>query len=162
MWYNLDVYKLAAHLLPPGLRKKKMFAFISILLYPFYLLAQSFRSYYKAATSRLKTNGQVMYIERVLNETYSLEYNEIYITDSESQQVNQAILYKDGNLTMTLYTEADDDILYLASGYQSYKEEDYIVNVPSFLESELDNIRNIVEYNRPAGRKYKINIYEYE
>ena len=63
---------------------------------------------------------------------------------------------------MTLYTEADDDILYLASGYQSYKEEDYIVNVPSLLESELEKIRNIVEYNRPAGRKYKINIYEYE
>ena len=63
---------------------------------------------------------------------------------------------------MVIYPLSSEEKLYLESGDESIKSEDYIVNVPSFLADKLEVIKTIVEYNKPAGRTYKINLYDYE
>lgn len=162
MWYNVDIYKLGAYLLPPFLRKKRMYAFLCVFLYPFYWLCKMFKDYRKASLQKLNVNGQVAYIEKMLNDEFELEHQEIYITDSESLRTNVADMYRDPSVTMTIYPENSEEKLYLESGDESVKSEDYIVNVPSFLADHLETIKTIVEYNKPAGRTYKINLYDYE
>lgn len=162
MWYNVDIYKLGAYLLPPFLRKKRMYAFLCVLLFPFYCLCKIFKDYRKASLQKLNVNGQVAYIEKMLNNEFELEHQEIYITDSESLRLNLSDLYSDASVTMTVYPDNSEDVLYLESGNESVKSEDYIVNVPSFLEDQIERIRTLVEYNKPAGRTYKINLYDYE
>ena len=162
MWYNVDIYKLGAYLLPPFLRKKRMYAFLCVLLFPFYCLSKIFKDYRKASLQKLNVNGQVAYIEKMLNNEFELEHQEIYITDSESLRLNLSDLYSDASVTMTVYPDNSEDVLYLESGNESVKSEDYIVNVPSFLEDQIERIRTLLEYNKPAGRTYKINLYDYE
>ena len=88
MWYNVDVYKMAAYLLPPFLRKKKLFSFFCVFLYPYFVLVQKFKSFRKSSIYKLNANGQVIYIEKYLNDYFSLEYRDIYITDSENNIAN--------------------------------------------------------------------------
>lgn len=162
MWYNVDIYKVAAYLLPPFLRKKKLFSFSCVLLYPFFVLVQTFKRFRKYSIYKLNANGQVIYIEKYLNDYFSLEYKDIYITDSESNIANVSDIYSDPSITMTVYPTNSTDVLYVMSGYESLKREDFIVNVPSYLQDRIAEITTLVEYNKPAGRKYIINIYDYE
>lgn len=162
MWYNVDIYKLGAYLLPPFLRKKRMYAFLCVFLYPFYWLCKMFKDYRKTSLRKLNVNGQVAYIEKMLNDVFEFENREIYITDSDALKPNVADMYRDPSVTMTIYPESSEEKLYLESGDESIKSEDYIVNVPSFLADKLEVIKTIVEYNKPAGRTYKINLYDYE
>ena len=162
MWYNVDVYKLAAYLLPPFLRKKKLFSFFSVFVYPFFGLVQSFKNFRKSRLYRLNANGQVIYIEKYLNDYFNLEYKDIYITDSDNNIANVSDLYSDSSITMTVYPANFTDVLYVMSGFESTKREDFIVNVPSYLHDRISEITTLVEYNKPAGRNYYINIYDYE
>lgn len=162
MWYNVDIYKLGAYLLPPFLRKKRLYAFLCVFLYPFYWLCKVFKDYRKTSLQKLNVNGQVAYIEKKLNDEFELENREIYITDSDALIPNPSYMYSDIVITMTIYPEESENVLYLESGDVSVKSEDYIVNVPSFLEDQIEKIRTLVEYNKPAGRTYKINLYDYE
>ena len=162
MWYNVDINKLGAYLLPPFLRKKRMYAFLCVFLYPFYWLCKMFKDYRKTSLRKLNVNGQVAYIEKMLNDEFEFENREIYITDSDALKPNVADMYRDPSVTMTIYPESSEEKLYLESGDESIKSEDYIVNVPSFLADKLEVIKTIVEYNKPAGRTYKINLYDYE
>lgn len=162
MWYNVDIYKLGAYLIPPFLRKKRMYAFICAFLAPFYWICKMFKDYRKASLQKLNVNGQVIYIEKRLCDEFELEYRDIYITDSDSLKTNIADLYPDASITMAVYSKNSEDRLYIESGETSAKSEDFIVNVPSFLSDKIEVIKTIVEYNKPAGRTYKINLYEYE
>lgn len=162
MWYNVDVYKLGAYLLPPFLRKKRIYAFLCVFLYPFYWLSKMFKVYRKTSLQKLNVNGQVAYIEKMLNDEFEFEHRYIYITDSESLVPNPSDMYLDPSITMTIYPEESENVLYVGSGNDSNKLVDYIVNVPSFLADEIKRIRTLVEYTKPAGRTYKINLYDYE
>ena len=63
---------------------------------------------------------------------------------------------------MAVYPGNSPDVLYVMSGDESLKKEDYIVNVPTYLQDRITEITTLVEYNKPAGKKYVINIYDYE
>ena len=162
MWYNVDILKLGAFLIPPFLRKKKLIAFFGVFLEPFIGLAKKFKAFRKASNQKLNVNGQVIYIEKRLCDEFELEYPYIYITDSDETRANIADMYADQTLSMAMYPLDSDAKLYLESGNESDREQDYIVHVPSFLSDKLSEIRTIVEYHRPAGRKFEIKVYDYE
>lgn len=81
MWYDFDIIKYAQYVLRPSLRKRKIFAIISIFLLPLIFIYTLFKSYRKQAINKLNINGQVIYIEKVLNDRFFLKNREIYITD---------------------------------------------------------------------------------
>ena len=101
-------------------------------------------------------------MEKYLNDHFNLEYKDIYITDSEEIIPNSSVLYPDESTTMDVYASGSLEVLYLISGVESLKKQDFIVNVPSYLQDRINEITTLVEYNKPAGRKYTIKIYDYE
>lgn len=164
MWYDLDIYKFAQHLLPPMLRKKRTFAFLCVLLLPFHLLVQTFQAFRKQSESNMNINGQVIYIEKILNDTFFLTNKEIYLSDIPDRQLYLYI--RDEAAQALFYQRSESDVrqLYVQQRGEGNMDGNYIVNVPSFLadKEKVDGIRRIVEKYKPSGRKYIINIYEYE
>lgn len=75
MWYDFDIIKYAQYVLRPSLRKRKIFAIISIFLLPLIFIYTLFKSYRKQAINKLNINGQVIYIEKVLNDRFFLNLN---------------------------------------------------------------------------------------
>lgn len=160
MWYNPDIYKFGLQLLPPLLRKKTLFALLRALLFPFRVLSESFQVFRRNCLNRLNVNGQVIYIEKALNDAFELKDGEIYLTDTDDG--SNCLLYADAALTMEVYAGGENNVLRIPSANEGKHGGDFVVNVPSFLEDEIGKIKTIVEYNKPAGRSYVINIYEYE
>lgn len=162
MWYNLDIYKLAQHLLPPMLRKKRLFALLCVLLLPFYLILQAFQAFRKQSESNMNINGQVIYIEKILNDTFFLENKEIYLSDISDRQL---YVYTRNEMSQVIFhqrSEVDTQRLYIQQRGEGNLNGNYIVNVPSFLSDKSDEIQRIVEKYKPSGRKYILNIYDYE
>nr|DAV31856.1 MAG TPA: hypothetical protein [Caudoviricetes sp.] len=165
MWYKIDIYKLGQHLLPSTLRQKKMFAFLSVLILPFAYLISVFLQFRGQSLNKLNTNGQVIYIEKVLNDRFFMENREIYITDVNTNDF--LYMRSETNTSIYLYMrrEVANKRFLKQRGEEDYGNENtgnFIVNVPSLLSEYESEIRNLVEFYKPAGRSYVLNIYDYE
>ena len=161
MWYKIDIFKFAFLLLPPPLRKKKMFAFLKVLTLPISYLHDELMKYRDLCDSRLIVNGQVIYIEKALNDYFLLQNKDIYITDYNVEEITDTYLYDEGDPPTYFYDEDSVNVTYLSDGEVNDILR-FIVNVPSYLENKIEEIKAIVEYNKPAGRLYEINIYQYD
>lgn len=155
--------KFAQHLLPPMLRKKKLFSLIKVLISPCKQILSEFKLFRQQSLDNMQINGQVIYIEKILNDTYFLKNKEIYITDIEEQ-----ILYMntsaegDGLVYMSKVGEEGGNTVYMSLEGEGNVDGNYQVNVPSFLSDYITEITRIVEKYKPSGRKYIIKIYDYE
>lgn len=162
MWYNIDINKFAQHLLPPVLRKKRLFAFLKVLVYPFFLLIERFKQYREESIRKMQINGQVIFIEKILNDTYFLRNREIYITDiEERQQYMNTREEGDALISLSMRDEGAEPVYFQMRG-EGNIDGNYIVNVPSFLEAHIEEIKRICTMYKPSGRKFVINIYSYE
>lgn len=159
MWYKIDIFKFAFLLLPPPLRKKKMFAFLKVLTLPISYLHDELMKYRDLCDSRLSVNGQVIYIEKALNDYFLLQNKDIYITDITG--LYRSVYLRNESPSCYFYYKGSQKHTYLQNGTENVQLK-FIVNVPSYLKDRIEEIKNIVEYNKPAGRVYTINIYDYE
>ena len=162
MWYNFDIIKYAQYVLRPSLRKRKIFAIISIFLLPLIFIYTLFKSYRKQAINKLNINGQVIYIEKVLNDRFFLKNREIYITDIAGEE---SYLYhrREEQIPSYLYKRGEGvGKKHIRQRGEGNYSGNYVVNIPSFLSADEGEIKNLIDYYKPAGRTYVLKIYEYE
>lgn len=171
MWYKLDIIKLGFQLLPPILRSKVLVALLKAMLRGIRDLYNRFYSYRSHVLNRLNITAGVQYIEKVLNDAFFLSEHQIYIVSAD-QRVQTVLHFKSEGLTPVyvsgnppLYVRAYDDVP---------KQPSFIVYVPSFLCTSIDaaedkyggqnmtTILNLLNHYKPAGRSFRIEIYEYE
>ena len=161
MWYDFDIIKYAQYVLPPVLRKKKVFALISVFQLSLIFIYSSFKKYRKQSIDKQNINGQVIYIEKALNDRFYLKNREIFITDIED---SVTYLHKrtDGQIPIYIYKRSEKGKTVLKYRDEGSYEGNFIVHIPSFLKEYETDIRNQVNYYKPAGRSFKIEIYDYE
>lgn len=162
MWYDFDIIKYAQYVLRPSLRKRKIFAIISVFLLPLIFIYTLFKSYRKQAIDKLNINGQVIYIEKVLNDRFFLKNREIYITDIAGKE---SYLYHRSEEQIPSYLHKRSEgaeIKYIQQRGEGNYSGNYMVNIPSFLSMYENEIKNLIDYYKPAGRSYVLKIYEYE
>lgn len=152
--------------MPPVLRKHKLFALLCVLLLPLKLIASAFKTYRKECFDKLTVNGRIIYIEKILNDRFFLTHREIYIDDLTE---DETVLFKRSeNSYPTVYigkrSETEIEKVYIRKRSEGRLGGDFTVYVPDFLDKPeyMTTIKNLLDYYRPAGRNYKIKIYEYE
>ncbi len=169
MWYDVDFTRWAVQLLPPILRSRVLVALLRIIIIPLAYLHRLFTDYRKKVADRLDVTASVQDIERALNRRFFLRNRQIYI-ESESDDRHPCLYFQaEGkpptflNPRMTLWMDGEVP-----------SKPNFTIFVPSFLVSSLNSeedhhkgrhlaeIIRIVELYKPAGRRYHINIYEYE
>lgn len=162
MWYNIDLVKFVLHLLPPILRRRKLWAITVVTLLPLTYVYSLFRDYRLQALARLNINGQVIYIEKVLNDRFFLKNREIYITDISDRQM-MLNLRREGVALVYLNQRLESfDTVYITKRGEGNAEGNYIVNAPDFLTDYESDIRQSINYYNPAGRTYVLKFYKYE
>lgn len=165
MWYRIDFVKLVFQLLPPVFRRKVLFAWLSVIVLPFRDIYNQFTVYRQVVTKRLDMSGNVQYLERVLNGEFYLNGGEIYLTDLDDGVL---CLYRKVENQSPLYVHAKVEVqagkVYVRQNGEGSYVGDFTVNVPSFLDTPgyLSRIGMLLEYYKPAGKKYIIKIYQYE
>jgi hypothetical protein len=157
--YNIDFRELANNLTPPFLRKLTLIDFLETLLKPLEEVNFKFKLFRKRSIYKVKNNGQVVYLQAVLNDSYDNQLRRIYIEDAP---IFDAI---------TVFPEADQKPVYIGSPYLYTDEEvfntaefDFLVYVPleyrPFNANELQNfltqMRSLINYYKLASKRYDI------
>lgn len=165
--------KLAVQLLPSVLRGGLTVALLKVLTLPVRHIYEQLAAWRKAADRRLGTTANVMYIEKALNDAFYLTEGQIRIEDTEAEDTLFWHRREEGQKACYLYRRTEKSVALKRRGESSYRES-FVVWVPTFLCTSEDadedkyggrnlrEIRNLLSYYKPAGRTYRIELYDYE
>lgn len=165
MWNDFDILRFALQLLPPVLRRTRLFALLRVLAGVPAGMAAEFRRYRQETLARLAANGQAASMEKALNDAFLLDGGGIFITTGDKRVWADSLLFPTEEGTMAVFpARAERAACVPDTPAPPEGQADFAVNVPSFLSDDgsIAEVRRIVEYNKPAGRTYTIKTYEYE
>lgn len=173
MWYKIDIQKLGHQLLPPVLRSAVLLSLLKVLLSGIRSVYELFWSYRSSVKERLDTTAQTMSIEAALNGAFYLTDGQIRIEADTEEQCDYWHLLSEGVEGETLYMLGGTGKPLKQKGEKSTSYS-FVVYVPSFLCTSMDadedkyggenlkKIKTILNTYKPAGRTYRIEIYDYE
>lgn len=162
--YEIDWERLAGLLLPIRLRQPRTLALLRVMLRPVQVAHSAFMRWKAATEYRLNHSGQVAYLEKVLNDTWGLDY------DPADHAATQSIIILDGEQLERAYLHqaAEDLPLYLddpAAPVYLFRESEYlaeysdfIVLVPQGIVFDEARMRAVIDFYKLAGKRYKIQI----
>lgn len=152
---SLNIKKLAVWLIPVWLRNSLFILIINASVQPLKQLYNNYVAFVKSTLYRLQHNGQICYLQAVLNDKLDNEQRRIFISNFTSI----AALYvwaetdlRDINFENTIY-------IYTFSMYGD-GGVDFIVNKPSSVANntnELAFLKSVVDEYKLASKKYIIN-----
>ncbi|MEO8236405.1 MAG: hypothetical protein ABI549_13390 [Flavobacterium sp.] len=153
MWYNVDYNKLGVLLLPTFLRKPKTIAFVTVLIEPIKDLHYTWLQKRDFDWYRLKHNGQLCKLRKVLNDNLDPSLRRIYIDEGTAFPREY------------IYTQAENKPKYLGTFYIKSQDEyentgvDFIVFVPqSIIDSNIYQLKYLLKYYKLAGKRYMIQL----
>lgn len=163
-FYKVNFKKLAVMLLPTFLRQRKMIAWLKVLVTPLQELYEDFLQKRRYDLYRLNHTGQVFSLRKVLNDEFDNELRRIKIVDAPEMEPQY------------IYTEAEQQPVYLEDPLYLYQDEnyaytgvDFIVLIPfevwNIQKTEVQigeyrfyKIEALVDFFRLASKKYTIQI----
>lgn len=175
MWYKIDFTKLVVQLLPPILRSGFMINLLRIMIIPLRYVYEKFYLLHTNVSVKLNTTCNVMYLEKALNDAFFLKGSQIFISTPE--EVKDGIFFHLRNEVQPpkpLYRLSEQRPCYLNINGEKTAIVHMIVHVPTFLCTSTDKdedkyggrnyneIKNILNIYKPAGRTFSIELYDYE
>ncbi len=150
--FNIDFKKLALWLIPVWLRKSNLLLLVMVVTWPLRQVYNSFLLFTEAKLYRLRHNGQVCFLEAVLNDAFDGASRRIYISDFDGKQ---RIYFwpeaerRDVNFGITQYFWAETD--YADSGM------DFTIHLPVDVvttTAQMAYLKSLVNEYKLAGKNY--------
>lgn len=156
-----DVLKMGSELIGSRIQKNTTMAFLNSILEPFSQLFELFYSFYETNRYELSITSSVIDLERVLNDKFDPENREIYISDS-SVQLNQVIIFNEieQNEETIIFNQSEgesDTILFNESEFVT--SPNFIINIPSSLVFNENQLNQLMSIYKTAGKNYVINYF---
>lgn len=171
--YGVDIIKFAWQLLPTVMRGGVIMALLRAMVLPIGFVYDAFMTYRKRKNRLLCMAGNVMLLQRVLNDEFCLKDNQIFIETPEDEGATTMFFQYEGK--PPFYVGVYDGMaLTLRFPQEASVREDFTLWIPTFLCTSLDNnedkyagvnlriIEDILSYYKPAGRWFCIKLYDYE
>lgn len=159
MRYLIQFAVYALGMLPVSLRGEKIQAWVKVLIRPLQTLNDGFAVYVNDTFYLVSFTGQVIYLEKVLNDLYDPIGTGIYITDGNNIGIPKYVYTKAENRPIYIYNKAESSTpVYVYNKTEYLTSLDFIVNVPAaLLNPALETqIMGIVERYKLAGKRYTI------
>lgn len=151
--YNVDFDKLVTMLLPTFKRKSKIIKFLKSLTKPIIELQQIFTRFRLDTLYKINHNGQVVYLQKVLNDRFDKTARRIYITDGLFNDPTYVFPYQDDK---DVYL----NIQYIFNGLElAFKDVDFVVVLPSDINLSVEEdirMKSLINYYKLASKTYKI------
>ncbi len=136
------------------MRKEKQLAWLRMRHYSLTGIVDRFNIHRKKHLYNLNHNGQVCYLEGVLNDEFDRQERRIFISDGN--QYERQYIYTDGELLPkylgVIYLHQDADY--------SDTAVDFIVNIPQGLNYNEHKMKALINFYKLASKRYKIQNYE--
>lgn len=160
MRYIIGFLTLIKNLLPPKLRQGKMGAFLEALIKPLQTLNDRFNAFVQQTFYNVSFTGQVIYLERILNDRYDDSLRRIYIEDGLQLGLPPYLYNKVEQRPLYIFnkSEAATPEFYINNKSEFFAENDFIVYVPNaILTPALEKaIRSLVKIYKIAGKRFSV------
>lgn len=152
--FNVDLKKLALWLTPTWLRQPTVLVIVMAVTWPLRQVYNSFLSFTQAKLYRLNHNGQVCYLEAVLNDAFDATLRRIWIGDFAGKE---RIYFwpeaerRDVDFSITQYFWPDSD--YADSGV------DFTIHLPLDIVTsvaQMAYLKSLANEYKLAGKNYNI------
>lgn len=155
----IDFLVLIDFIIPPVQREDWLLEYIKSAFKPLDTLKQQFYIFYEKQKYELTFNGQVIYLEHVLNDQFDNIDRGIYITDATLIQSKYIFTDIENNEETFLYMESEGEPPYNIYTNQEYIDDvDFIVNIPSAVTYDEDLLKFWVNKYRITPMRWKIEI----
>lgn len=175
MWYRIDFDRLVAQLLPPVLRSKLLRAMLRAMVVPLRYIYGRFDTLKNTVDSRLETTGNVLYIEKALNDAFYLKERQIFLSTPAEEKTPSFYFSSELQRPIFMYLLTEGKGFILTNKGESRVKVNFVVWVPTFLCTSVEIreedkygwrylavIKNIIHIYKPAGRTFSIELYDYE
>lgn len=176
MWYKIDFTRFVALMLPPVLRSAFLLSLLKAMTTPLRYIYNRFYGLKEKTDDKLNITGNVIYLEKALNDAFYLTERQIYIETPEEETKRKAFYFKrEAQPPVFLYSIPEGGEVTLGRKDEYFQNLNFIVRVPTFLCTSTESgeedkykwehymaIRNILDAYKPAGRTFGIELYEYE
>jgi hypothetical protein len=161
---KLNIFDLAKSIIPYKIRGFTHDAWLKSCVKPLSDINGSCSIYAQKVRYDLSFNGQVMYLERVLNDTFDQAQRRIYIDDPTPNDIdNLYVYYKlEDQPSPFVYYEIEGNLQpYLLYEAELYNNPDFIVWIPISLFTSFNEpkIRSLIKKYKQAGKFYTINTF---
>lgn len=162
-------------LLPPILRGPVLVALVGTFILPIKFIYEAFMTYRKSVKNCICRTCNVNSLEKILNDHFFLTDRQIYITTTLDP--SQFYLYKQSEKKPPQYLHGAGEIhtapCYIKPHDGVSPEPTFVIHIPTFLCTSLDQeqdeyngrylieIYNILNIYKPAGRAYRLALYDY-
>lgn len=169
-----DLTKFLIQLLPPILRTPTLISLLRALITPLKTINSQITQYNTDVSRRLHTTANQNILQKTLNDTFHLQDNQIYITTQQIQPTTTLHYTSETTTNTYLHPINNGKHITLRHPDETPTQENYTIHIPTFLATSTDptldkhkgehlsTIIAILEKYRPAGKKYNLNIYNYE
>jgi hypothetical protein len=161
--FNINFHNVVDQNIPPktGMPKPILKAWLYALIQPVVELYNIFYAYRTQTLYSLSITGQVIYLEKLLNDKYNSGGTEIYISDGEFN--NAPFIYNTAEARPDLFlyntAEAKPDLfLYNTSEYTS-GNNDFVINVPDTITFDTNEMTSLINLYKLAGKSFTIETY---
>lgn len=155
-----NLYYLIQILVWRVVRKPRIVDFIYAASKPLRDVVLLFNALRDNTRYELQFNGQVIYLEHVLNDLFDPVNREIYITDDANIEYTYIYLNGESGTNQPyiyLNSETPTNQAYLATSAEQLSQYHFIVNIPATVV-DLYGLRAIIDKYKLAGRRYSINV----
>lgn len=155
----IDLYPMILELIPPVQRYDWWIDYHRSAIKPLHLLFQDFYAFFDQKKYELLFNGQVIYLEHILNDQFDPIDRGIYITDATLLDARFIFTTAENNEPTYIYTTAEaDPPFYINTTSEYYDDVDFIVNIPSSVTFDVNLLKYWVNKYRIAPMRWEINI----
>lgn len=158
-FFNVNWSRFAVQTLPTALRKTKVVQFVLALYEP---IKDSYNGFVQFMDEQLydaRINGQVIKLERVLNDTFDPIDRRIYITDG--LYYDAPTFYEEWkNMPVIFYAEGDtrNPVFWTTDVLNNRVSVNFYVNVPAAIFFDSARMRALVNKYKILGRTFEIKI----
>ena len=149
--------------IPQVLRKIKLLAWVKILLSGVQKVYDLFAIFKAAIQKNLSYNGQVLYLEKVLNDENDKLLRRIYVSDPLPNNNVPAFLYRrgEGQITVTLYRNTEGVNVNPLYRQTESPTVDFVVFVPLTVANNaaLVKIKSTVNFYKLASKTFTIQTF---
>lgn len=160
--YTWDFTKLVTYLLPSFLRKDRLIGWLKALCAPSDTLHTQFITFVSDKIYEQNFTGQVISLERLLNDQFDSSLRRIYITDGNREEIfifnGDGTGFAEGNESYFFNGTGVDEV-YVFNGEDSSLLYDFVVNVPVSLVYDSAKFNALIIKYKLAGKKYIIQTF---
>lgn len=166
MNYDVDFQAFVRQMLPPILRSSLLEKVLTAMAVTMTFLWTQMRTWMAGVNRRLHTTANTQYIVKALNYEFGLEYGRIFIEEPDESDPTETIMWFESEgqapkyLPFTLFYQ---DEASAKDAFTVMVPSSIVTELPPTTEPSMSNlykIETILQTYKPAGRTYKIAIYE--